>query len=66
MAGSYLGTGATHVVCHPQTAVKWLTMGKSFNCKSGWSIATMPNSSAWDIAAELWLSPVHGVSRASL
>ena len=29
MAGSYLGTGATHVVCHPQTAVKWLTMGKS-------------------------------------
>ena len=28
MAGSYLGTGATHVVCHPQTAVKWLAMGK--------------------------------------
>lgn len=29
MAGSYLGTGASHVVCHPQTAVKWLAMGKS-------------------------------------
>ena len=29
MAGAYLGTGATHVVCHPHTAVKWLAMGKS-------------------------------------
>ena len=35
MAGAYLGTGATHVVCHPHTAVKWLTMGESnrlFHC----------------------------------
>ena len=27
VGGSYLGTGATHVVCHPQAAVKWLAMG---------------------------------------
>ena len=29
IGGCHLGTGATHVVCHPQTAVKWLAMGES-------------------------------------
>ena len=28
VGGAYLGSGATHVVCHPQAAVKWLAMGK--------------------------------------
>ncbi|KAL0037338.1 hypothetical protein WJX79_002876 [Trebouxia sp. C0005] len=29
VGGAYLGSGATHVVCHPQAAVKWLAMGLS-------------------------------------
>ncbi|DBA82718.1 TPA: hypothetical protein ACH3X1_006950 [Trebouxia sp. C0004] len=29
VGGAYLGSGATHVICHPQAAVKWLAMGLS-------------------------------------
>ena len=25
--GAYLGSGATHVICQPQAAATWLTMG---------------------------------------
>lgn len=27
--GAWLGSGATHVVCQPQAAVRWLSMGKT-------------------------------------
>ena len=37
VGGAYLGSGATHVVCHPQAAVKWLAMGTftTWHCIQG-------------------------------
>ena len=39
VGGAYLGSGATHVVCHPQAAVKWLAMGMltTWHCIHGGS-----------------------------
>lgn len=64
MAGSYLGTGATHVVCHPQTAVKWLAMGEL--CKSLVSFSPLicanelPNFSLSQVLGLQWLQSKHG------
>ena len=32
VGAAYLGSGASHVVCHPQAAVKWLAMGELPDC----------------------------------
>lgn len=32
VASAYLGSGATHVVCQPQAAGRWLSMGEQLVC----------------------------------
>ena len=45
-SGAYLGNGATHVVCQPQAAVKWLAMGETFAQNVAIWLYTMSPSAA--------------------